>query len=385
MANWFSRAIRPPDPIPTTNPGDAHGVTVTTSGPPPPRVPVPPPQTWAGWPAEWDTAWACVDLNASVFASMPPYLVNAAPSGIDDTWLVNPDPDLYTGWDEFAKQLLWDFQLGEAFVLCTARYASGWPARFHVIPPWTVNVEMDAGHRRYSIGNREITDDLLHVRYQGTTADAHGHGPLEIGAGRLLASRMLMQYASGYAAAGGVPTSILEHPEDLTPEQAAELRSQWVTARVSALGEPAVLSGGVTWRATQTTPKDMALVDLAGWNDARIAVMLGVPPFLVGLPSGGDSMTYSNVTALFDYHWRAGLRPKAQLLMGALSGWLLPRSTVVEVNRDAYIRPGPKERAETAAILNGITDAQGNPVMTVDEIRSAERLDDRLPQGALRG
>jgi len=244
---------------------------------------------------------------------------------------------------------------------------------------------MAAGHRRYSIGNREITDDLLHVRYQGTTADAHGHGPLEIGAGRLLASRMLMQYASGYAAAGGVPTSILEHPDDLTPEQAATLRDQWVTARVSALGEPAVLSGGVTWRATQTTPKDMALVDLAGWNDARIAVMLGVPPFLVGLPSGGDSMTYSNVTALFDYHWRAGLRPKAQLLMGALSGWLLPRSTVVEVNRDAYIRPGPKERAETAAILNGITDAQGNPVMTVDEIRSAERLDDRLPQGALRG
>ena len=69
----------------------------------------------------------------------------------------------------------------------------------------------------------------------------------------------------------------------------------------------------------------MALVELSQLTQSRIAVLLGVPPFLVGLPSGGDSMTYSNVTALFDYHWRAGLRPKAQAVMSALSEWLLPR------------------------------------------------------------
>jgi hypothetical protein len=48
-------------------------------------------------------------------------------------------------------------------------------------------------------------------------------------------------------------------------------------------------------------------VELSQWNESRIAVLLGVPPFLMGLPSGGDSMTYSNVQSLFDYHWRAGL------------------------------------------------------------------------------
>ena len=47
---------------------------------------------------------------------MPPYLVGAAPS-LPADWMTNPDPDLYTSWDEFAKQLLWDYQLGEAFVL----------------------------------------------------------------------------------------------------------------------------------------------------------------------------------------------------------------------------------------------------------------------------
>jgi len=398
---WLTRAIRPPDPIPTTSPGDAHGVVVDDSTPPaPPRSPVPPAQPWAGWPAEWDTpywnggstltrltdtAWTCVDLNAGVLASMPPYLVGAAASGLDAGWLENPDPDLYASWDEFAKQLFWDFQLGEVFVLATARYATGFPARFHVVPGWLVNVEMHSGRRSYSIGSYDVTGDLLHVRYQSTTSDARGHGPLEVGSGRLVASSVLGRYASGLAAAGGVPTSILEHPEDLTPEQAAALQTQWVSARMSTIGEPAVLSGGVTWKPTQLSPRDMALVDLASWNDARIAVLLGVPPFLVGLPSGGDSMTYSNVTALFDYHWRAGLRPKAQAVMSALSGWLVPRGTIVEVNRDAYIRPDPYQRAQTYAILAGILDPQGNPAMTVQEIRAAERLDDRLPAAAMRG
>jgi hypothetical protein len=98
-----------------------------------------------------------------------------------------------------------------------------------------------------------------------------------------------------------------------------------------------------------------------------------VPPFLIGLPSGGDPMTYQNVAALFDYHWRAGLRPKAQTVMAALSGWLLPRGTSVELNRDAYVQPDPESRARTYQILANIEGPEG-PAMSVEEIRKAERF-----------
>ena len=122
----------------------------------------------------------------------------------------------------------------------------------------------------------------------------------------------------------------------------------------------------------------MALVELIQFNEARIAVLLGVPPFLVGLPSGGDSMTYSNVTSLFDYHWRSGLRPKATAVMAGLSEWLLPRGTTVEVNKDAYVQPDPYTRAQTAQIYNAIVDpVTGQPAMSVAEIREAERLDNQ--------
>src|SRR3954467_14976014 len=123
----------------------------------------------------------------------------------------------------------------------------------------------------------------------------------------------------------------------------------------------------------------MALLELSQWQITRIALMLGVPPHLISLPTD-DCMTYANATSYFDYHWRAFLRPRAQFVMSALSGWVIPRGTRVEVNRDAYIQPEPLQRAQTAQILNGIVDPiTGQPALSVDEIRQAERLDDSSP------
>jgi len=63
--------------------------------------------------------------------------------------------------------------------------------------------------------------------------------------------------------------------------------------------------------------------------------------------------------------------------MSALSQWLLPRGTRVEVNRDAYIQPEPYQRAQTAEILNRIVDpVSGQPALSVQEIRAAERIDE---------
>jgi len=422
MRGLFTRSIKPPTDItpnpndpasvpPSTvgpdqlvTPGDPHGVTIDDAGSPPTTTPPPTiiPSAWSGWPADWwppgwssrmsvltDTAWACIDKNSSALASMPPFLVGAADS-LSTDWLRNPQPDTYTSWEEFCKQLFWDYQaVGEAYVRATSFYSTGWPARFHVVPPFLVTAEMGPdGLRHYTIGGQEMgRTELLHLRYQSTVADAHGHGPLEAGRTKVLAASMLAQYGAGFAQAGGVPPSMLTHPDQLSPAQAAKLKADWVAARQSAIGEPAVLSGGITWTPTAINPKDMALLELLEFNEARIAVLLGVPPFLVGLASAGTgasgSLTYSNVTSLFDYHWRDGLRPMAAAVMAGLSDWLLPRSTTVELNSDRYVQAPAYERAQTYQILHGIQDASG-PVLTVDEIRQRERIQTTpQPQGVL--
>jgi HK97 family phage portal protein len=321
------------------------------------------PSAWSGWPEDWytpawshrnrlvNTAWICVNVNANALSTMPPYLVNASPS-LNADWLRNPNPDLYFSWEEFAKQLFWGFQaVGEVFVLATAYYATGWPSRFHVVPPWAVNVELDRdGLRRYTIGSLDVTGEILHLRYQSSVDDAHGHGPLEAMGARLVAAEMLGRYATTIAANGLIPSSILEAPVDTSPEQAATIRDDWVAQRSANPGLPAVLTGGMKWTPTQLNTEQMALLDLQKFNEAQIAVALGVQPVQVALPSGGDPMTYSNVNSLFDYHWRSGLRPLAQTVMAGLSEW------------------------------NGIVDpVTGQPALTVAEIRASERFDNSSP------
>lgn len=363
-----------------TPPAIEIGASFDTPAPPwpPSRIHASP---WDGWPADWgtplwggrvdeltDVAWMALDLNASVFSSMPPYLVGAS-STLPDDWMATPDPEQYPSWATFAHSLMWDFQTGEVFVVCTARYANGWPARFHVAPPWSVNVELTGGRRDYSIGSVPLDPaDVLHIRYKSTVDNARGVGPLDASGARLVAARVLLRYLTQFVAGGAVPSSVLEAEDDLTAKQAADLHDQWLIARMSKLGLPAVLSGGVTWKPTQTDPLSSALAELAAYTEAKLSVALGVPPFLLGLPSGGDSMTYSNVSSIFDYHWRGGLRPKASRLMLALSQWLVPRGTTIEVNRDEYVRPGPLERAQTWDVY------LRNNVVTVDEVREAERF-----------
>ena len=366
---------------PAYRPGDPDGLVLVDEGPPPPRNPPPRAAPWSGWPAEWatpnwqhlealvDTAWMCLDLNASIISTMPPYATQGGTLTSPPTWLANPDPDLYTSWNEFAKQLWWDYQMGEAFVICTARYADGYPARFHVLEPWLVDVEMGGdGRRQYRIGSLDPGDDLLHIRYKSTTSTPHGVGPLDAGQSRMVAAGLLQRYASQVVASGGVPYYVIKHPLELSAAQVTELQTQWWTSRTNSLGMPAILSGGIEIEQLQISPADMALLDLSRYTDSRIAVLLGVPPFLAGLPSGGDSMTYSNTVSLFDYHWRGGLKPKVDPVVPALSQWALPRGTDVEVNRDEYVRPGPLERAQTWQILTAIG------VLSAGEVRQLERF-----------
>ena len=245
-------------------PGSSSGFEIIDEGPgsPSPRSRIVP-SPWAGWPGDWatpawngrvdyltDTAWACMDLNSQLLATMPPYLVGASPT-LPADWLNNPDPAEYSSWHGFARELFWEYQLGEAFIVATAYYSNGYPARFHVVPGWMMTVEMTASGRRYTIGQLDVTADVLHIAYKMQTGEARGHGPLEAGAGRVIAARALNRYATSLASTGAIPNAVLKHPGNLTAEAAEDLKWQWVDARVSSMGLPAVLSGGVEFETLQ--------------------------------------------------------------------------------------------------------------------------------------
>lgn len=392
-SNWFSGT---PNHAGTStvgySPGDPEGVTVETPEPVEVRsFPVVAPSPWSGWPADWstptfnmnsqfnalvDVAWMCLDKNASVLCTMPVYRVRDGQIMSPVSWMSNPDPSIYTSWHEFAKQLFWDYQLGEAFVLPMAVGADGFPLRFRAMPPWLVNVEMRGGRRVYNIGQLDVTGEILHVRYKSTTDGAHGVGPLESAGARMVTAGILEKYAREVASTGGVVQQTLETDMDLSRDDVLDLQAQWLERRRTELAAPPVMDNGIKLVTHQSmAPRDMTMLELSQFTEARIAELLGVPAPLVGLPSG-DSLTYSNITSLFDFHDRASLRPKAMDVMSALSFWVLPRGQAVEMNRDEYTRPPFNERAEAwvKLVVAGI--------VSVDEVRAAERFSGSTPSSA---
>lgn len=377
---------------PQSNPGEVMSFT-----PLPPAVdsrPLVPPgaQAWAGWPNGWGVPWSsmqgglamlgtlvsvvwyCIDTNTKILATMPPYVAKAD-EVLDESpgWLTNPQPEVYTGWGEFLRQLLTSWWLGEAFVWATSRYADGYPRTFVVLNPSWVQIDLDGGERRYRLGGEDITADVLHLRYWSWPGEAHGVGPLSAAYGPMTTAQAVEQYVASMAARGGVPWAVLQHPQTLTAKQTDDLRARYVQARYEARtrGEdaaPLILSGGLTLQPLTVSVKDLALIDLMRLSEQRIALLLGMPPSMAGLPSGEDSLTYNNAEAFRLQHWTAFLRPNAQLVMDALSNWLLPRGTVVELDRDEYTRPPLLERAQTYEILIR------SGVMSEAEARKRERL-----------
>lgn len=346
-------------------------------------------QAWAGWPTGWatpntwsvgswqpdtDIVFACISQNAVAVADMPVVVSKNRVQQDSPSWLVNPNPLTYAHWGEFLRQVWWSYQaIGEAFILATSRFADGYPRTFMMIDPWLINAEIVDGQRRYSINGIDCTEDTCHVRYASWPGDARGHGPLESARERVLAAKVFMRYGADLAANGGIPWAVLKSKFRLTPDQAQKLKEQWITSARSRMGAPAILDQELELEPIQVTPSNMALSEQQKFAEARIAVLLGVPPYLVGLPSGSDSQTYSNINMLFDYWWRITLRPHGQYILRALSEWALPGHVDLILNSAAYTQPGPQERAQYYAMMRSIE------ALTIGEIRAAEGLNPEVP------
>lgn len=349
-------------------------------------------QAWAGWPVEWATPnWngqstgqmvstlgTCIDLNTRELASFPIYGMKDVRVTRLPEWSNNPEPELYSDWTEAAKQLFNCLQgMGETILWATGRAGlnnDGAVARWVVLHPGWVNIEHADGATTYELGGQKLERaDVCHIKYQSMPMNLRGIGPLEWAGRNVVSAAALEQSVTNLATRGGIPWGVIKHPRHLNGNEATDLQNRWVSAAQKRNGAPAILSGGIELQALTISPREMAMIEMRVFDESRIAAALGVPPYLVGLPVE-SGQNYANVQQVFDFHWRATLRPLASTVAKAMSAWLLPRGTSLEFNRDEYVKPAMFERAQTYEILNRIQDVHGNPVMTVDEIRLAERF-----------
>jgi phage portal protein BeeE len=111
----------------------------------------------------------------------------------------------------------------------------------------------------------------------------------------------------------------------------------------------------------------MMMLELREFDEARIAIALGVQPHQLGLPQG-EGMTYSNANAVYDYHWRSFLRPATRKIAAGISGWALVNGQELRFNPEQYVRPPLEQRVPAYQALVEMG------VLTAEEVRVSEDL-----------
>jgi HK97 family phage portal protein len=380
---------------PASPAGEVMEPDVSWTADPPDGPPTPVAQPWAGWPAEWGTGWqnqaswqsrvstvfSCVRVNSLATATMTPVLYRGRfplPRGAEGwrAWVVNPQPELYSGWDEFAQQLDASLMLrGNAYVMPTSFYADGYPRTFFLLDPDRCQPRLEDGIKRvYGPAGDDITNDVLHLRYLSVPGYAEGIGPLQGAAGNLVGAAALEQYAARLALQGGIPWGTLESDQRLGPRQARLARDEYVAARAERTGAPAVLPYGMKLNTLTINPKDMALLDLRIFDEQRIAAAFGVHPSMVNLPAP-EGLTYANRVDLRTEHFLLTLRPTASKVGTGFSAWALPGFVQLRLNASEYLQGTIQQRVETyLPLLQTIDPATGRPVLTGEELRELAGL-----------
>jgi len=106
-------------------------------------------------------------------------------------------------------------------------------------------------------------------------------------------------------------------PDDQYETLKAELEAHYAGA--ANAGRPLLLEGGLEWQPMSLSPAEMDFQAARNAAAREIALALGVPPMLLGIP--GDN-TYSNYREANLAFWRMTVLPLAEKTAAALSLWL---------------------------------------------------------------
>lgn len=158
-----------------------------------------------------------------------------------------------------------------------------------------------------------------------------------------------------------------EDEASLTDEQRtklkADLKAKWTGAQGSDQGGVMLLGGSFDFKEASMSPHDMDWSNSKHSAAAEIALCLGVPGQLVGVP---DAQTYANNEEARLALYLFTVLPQADYFFGELGRFILADGEHFEVDRDQVEALAPlRDKKWTRA-----TTAAGVPILTPNEARN---------------
>jgi HK97 family phage portal protein len=278
-------------------------------------------------------------MIAEAAASVPLFLFDGERE-VDDHPLVNliaqPNPmqtrpDLFEAWyghllvagNAYLEAVAVNGALRELHALRPDRIKvvpgpDGWPEAYdYSVGGQTVRFEQDG-----TSGVRPI----LHMALFHPLNDHYGLSPLEPAAVGIDLHNAAGSWNKALLDNSACPSGALVYSAkdgQLSPEQYDRLKAELEESFQGAknAGRPLLLEGGLDWKAMAFSPKDMDFIAAKHVAAREVALALGVPPMLLGIP--GDN-TYSNYAEANRSFWRQTVLPLVGRTAKALTAWLAP-------------------------------------------------------------
>jgi HK97 family phage portal protein len=165
---------------------------------------------------------------------------------------------------------------------------------------------------------------ILHVKLFHPLSDHYGLSPIEAAASAIDIHNTASRWNKALLDNSARPSGALVYTArdgNLTVEQYDRLKSELEQGFQGAAraGRPLLLEGGLDWKSMSLTPRDMDFIEAKHVAAREIALAVGVPPMLLGIP--GDN-TYSNYQEASRSFWRSTVLPLVNRTAKALSAWL---------------------------------------------------------------
>lgn len=236
---------------------------------------------------------------------------------------------------------------------------------------------------RVTIQTNSLATEIEYYMVDGSPVPNYGLGSLVVfngndegvlnRAGRTIRTGAELERAAAMYAREPIPSMVLKSNGTALPaDRIAKLLDSWASARRNR--GTAFLNADVTLETVGFDPEKLQLAAARSYIATEIARACGIPAYYVDANTG-SSMTYSNATTQRQTLLDFSLIPLMTSITERLSmPDFVPSTQEVRYDLSDYLRGSDLERANIYKTLNSIVDANGNPAITVEEIRNAEEM-----------
>ena len=202
------------------------------------------------------------------------------------------------------------------------------PDRMKVIPsqagtPAAYEYQVGQNKTRWEVDPNTLDCDVRQLKMFHPTNDWYGLSPIEAGAYSIDQHNEAMNWMQALLQNSARPSGALTVKDGSTLSDdnfnrlKAQIEEQYSGS--SNAGRPMLLEGGLDWTAMGLSPSDMGIIDAKSSSARDVALALGVPPQLLGIP--GDN-TYSNYAEARLAFWEDTVLPLMNLIIEDWNAWL---------------------------------------------------------------